>query len=848
MPMLEGRHICRHREPVSGFASKSAEAHYPPDIELEPKHLAIDLTVDIGEKSLEGSVTITFEARRDGPTSVELDAVDFLDLTVTDPDGSKLDWSYHNDKIRLDWDEEFSEGEQRRAEVSYRLEEPVAGVYFSAPDDAYPDAPRWAATDHETERARHWLPCIDLPQVRTTLEFSLRSDADYTILANGALQGEEEHDDGTKTARWKLDFPCPSYLVCFVLGELVEYDDGALGEMPIKYYGVAPNTSDDLQRSFDRTAKIMEWMTGRLDRDFPFPKYFQFAVPGIGGAMENISLVSWEASYLLVEELEAEWKWLIDQVNVHEMAHSWFGDSVVCREFAHAWLKESWATYMETCWLEDSKGEDEQRYDLWRNASAYFEEADESYSRPIVLREYDASFDLYDRHLYPGGACRLHMLRKMLGDDTFWSGVHLYLDRFEGRTVETDDFRKVMEEVSGRSLVQFFEQWFLKAGYPKLKVSWSWDDDESLGRWTFEQDQVDEKSGEGPLFRGLEIELGWVIEGKMSTRKVVIDERKASFSVKMPEKPKEVRVDPHGKSLFKLEFNPSDELLRRQLTESNDVIGSILAAHELARTGKAKNLQAIIDAWDDEPFWGVRREFADALTASKTEQALVAMLDFARHESDPMVLSHIFGQLAKFKDERSIDVYKSRIEEGVGPLAQRAALLAIGEIGGEDSIGYLDAIARQADNTWVREGALNGLAKTRSADAFEPLERHLVYGGDQHIVRSSAARALGSLIPTLPEHERHPMLERLKALLRDPNGGVKLGAARGLGTAGANEAAEEIEAMARTLTAQERTNVEKIARGLRKSQSPKLKALQDEVDSLRALIRKLEDRVRLIEE
>ena len=42
-----------------------------------------------------------------------------------------------------------------------------------------------------------------------------------------------------------------------------------------------------------------------------------------------------------------------------------------------------------------------------RDATAYFEEADEKYQRPIVTRRFKSSWDLYDRHLYQGGACRL---------------------------------------------------------------------------------------------------------------------------------------------------------------------------------------------------------------------------------------------------------------------------------------------------------------------------------------------------------------------------------------------------------------------------------------------------------
>jgi aminopeptidase N len=846
MPMLEGRHICRHREPVSGFASKGADAHYPPDIELEPRHRDIALKIDVDSRTVEGVVTTTVEARRDGPNTLELHAVDFLDVDVSDPDGNELTWHYDGEKFRVIWQAEFSAGEARRAEIRYRLERPVAGLYFSSPDDDYPDAPRWAGTDHETERARHWLPCIDLPQVRTTLTFALRSDESFTILANGERTGEQRHDDGTKTVNWKLDFPCPSYLVCFVLGELVEYDDGEFAGLPIKYYGVAPNDSSDLARSFGRTAKIMSWMTERLGRDFPFPKYFQFAVPGIGGAMENISLVSWEAAYLLKEELEPEWRWLLDQINVHEMAHSWFGDSVVCRDFAHAWLKESWATYIETCWLEHSQGENEQRYDLWRNASAYFQEADNDYSRPIVVREYDGSFDLYDRHLYPGGACRLHTLRNLLGDETFWAGVRLYLDRFEGRNVETDDFRKVMEEVSGRSLVRFFDQWFLRAGYPALEVEWSWDDELSKGEWTFKQTQVDEK-GEGPLFKELEIEVGWVVDGIMHTQKTVLNRRIEMLAVKMARKPEQVRVDPGAKTLHKLKFNPGDEMLRRQLTGSEDITGAIQAAHELAKTGKARNIDAIAQAWDKADFWGVRREFAAALAAAKTESAMQALVQIASRESDPMVLDFVFSKLGDFQDKRVVEVLRERLDGDVPPLARRAGYIAIASAGRAEQVEYLAGELRADTNMWARDGAAAGLGTTRTVAAAQPLLEMMQYGAAEHHVRAASAKALGSLIPDLPEHQRGERIDRLRIMLRDPHATTRMNAARALGSARATSAIDDLQAYARTLTAQERTDVEKIIKGLRRSESPKMKALEGEVDSLRTVIRKLEERLRQLE-
>src|SRR5690606_17858216 len=115
---------------------------------------------------------------------------------------------------------------RRRLAIRYRCERPASGLFFSSPHSVDPEAAYFAATDHETERARHWLPTIDLPSVRPTLSFHLRAKAELTILANGLLESEQRHDDGTKTAHWRLDQPCPSYLTCFAIGDFVRLDDG----------------------------------------------------------------------------------------------------------------------------------------------------------------------------------------------------------------------------------------------------------------------------------------------------------------------------------------------------------------------------------------------------------------------------------------------------------------------------------------------------------------------------------------------------------------------------------------------------------------------------------------------
>ena len=109
------------------------------------------------------------------------------------------------------------------------------------------------------------------------------------------------------TGAWSSAVPAIS--ICFAAGEFVRADDGVFhdGEkaIPVAYFCSPQHTPDDLMRSFGRTRDMLAWMTAKLRRPFPFPKYYQWAAPGISGAMENISLVSWDERFVLDSVLAA---------------------------------------------------------------------------------------------------------------------------------------------------------------------------------------------------------------------------------------------------------------------------------------------------------------------------------------------------------------------------------------------------------------------------------------------------------------------------------------------------------------------------------------------------------------
>ncbi len=845
MPHDDDRRLCA-RSPGDGFTLPGALKHYPPDLEIEPIHTTIDLAVDVAAMTAVGRVTHDVVARRAGPRSLTLHAIDFEEVVVRDVEGAPLDWSYNGREIRLTWRSAFAAAEGRQVEVAYRVTKPASGLFFSQPSDEYPEAPIYAATDHETERARYWLPCVDLPSVRPRLDFHLTAAEGLTILANGALVAEESNGDGTKTAHWRLDYPCPSYLTCFAIGDFARADDEAFGDVPVAYFTTREHSPTDLLRSFGRTPAMLAWLTTKLGRPFPFPKYYQFALPGFGGAMENISLVSWNDAFVCDEALAREWGYLVDQINVHEMAHSFFGDAVVVRDFAHAWLKESWATYAVQCWLEDTAGDDEALYTYYSNARAYFDEADSRYKRPIVTRTFNTSWDMYDRHLYPGGACRLHTLRHLLGDDVFWPAVKDYVARFEGRVVETEDLRRVMEEHSGRSLVAFFDQWFYSPGYPALKVGFKYDAEKSEGAFEIEQTQEDEEAGV-PLF-SFDLDLAWTVVGRTQIETVHVEDKKHTFLVTMDEDPDQVRIDPGSRVLHKLDFDPGTPRLWAQLRHAPDVPGRIMAGVALAKTRRPANVAAVADAFRREPFWGVRVRLAEALADAGSEAAAQALAQLVTEEQDPQVLPGLLRAAGKYRSRAIAAAVEDRLATGLGYLAQMAAYEALGAQRDMAPFELLaSAAATDGYGGFAQSGALRALAATRRKEALAALVAAAAPGATSNRARPAAVGALGDFGKVLDGRGREVAAETIIDRLRDESPRVRQAAVAALKSLEDARGIPSLLAYREGRPAQEQVAVDRAVAALRAGAKPRAKEREKDLEELHVELRKLKTAVGRLE-
>jgi len=101
------------------------------------------------------------------------------------------------------------------------------------------------------------------------------------------------------------------------------------------------------------------------------------------------------------------------------------------------------------------------------------------------------------------------------------------------------DLRLACEEVTGKDLNWFFNQWFLASGNPELEISNRYDAVSRKATVTVKQIQ---SLSNTPLYR-LPVSIDLYINGKAERKQVVIDKEEQNFSFDMPQEPQLINFD-----------------------------------------------------------------------------------------------------------------------------------------------------------------------------------------------------------------------------------------------------------------------------------------------------------------
>src|SRR5256885_2679666 len=280
---------------------------------------------------------------------------------------------------------------------------------------------------------------------------------------------------------------------------------------------------------------------------YPWPKYDQVCVNDfVAGGMENTSCTTLTDNTLFTDATEniRDSEGLVS----HEMAHQWFGDLVTCKDWSDIWLNEGFATYYESLYEGHKNGRESMLYELYQSARQITNMPNDT--NAIVRRTYDSPREMFGYLAYPKGGWVLHMLRSQLGEDLYRRCIRTYLERHQFDNVVTEDLRAVIEEFSGRSYDQFFDQWVYHAHHPELEVNYGWDEKTKLAKVTVKQTQP---ISEQVLLFHFPLAVRFKSTTGLADRQVNVSEKEEDFYFALSEAPQIVRLDPDFTLLAKID-------------------------------------------------------------------------------------------------------------------------------------------------------------------------------------------------------------------------------------------------------------------------------------------------------
>jgi aminopeptidase N len=483
-----------------------------PDVDV--LHYRVDLTLSVD--AIEATTELTVR-----PVAPMLESLrlDFSGLTI---DGVTVEGKaahYARDGDRLTITTHRGNAEPFRVAIRYHGK-PRDGLLLHA--NKYGDPSAFA--DNWPNRARFWIPSVDHPSDKATVEMLVTAPASYGVIANGALVETTTLADARKQTHWSESTPIPVH--CMVVGatEMAIVPAGAANGIAIAYW-LYPRDREHAAQ-FGRVAEMLAYYSATIGA-YPYEKLALVESSTKFGGMEN-------ASAIFLDEKRIDGKGTLEGLAAHEIAHQWFGDAVTQREWHDVWLSEGFATYFCNLFFEHADGR-AAFLERMRADRATYLAAQQKQPRAINDPSIVELPKLLGPFTYQKAAWVLHMLRGIMGDRAFFAAIRDYYAAYRDRNASTGELRMIFERHAGQPLDWFFEQWIFGRGHPVFATSWTWQN----GKVALD---VEQKQS-GAVFR-----VPTVIEvrGEAGAHRenVVIDERRERFEVESEARPAEVVLDP----------------------------------------------------------------------------------------------------------------------------------------------------------------------------------------------------------------------------------------------------------------------------------------------------------------
>lgn len=590
------------------------ENHYQgsPEMTHNLVHTKLEVSFDFEKSQLNGKAWISLKPHFYSSDSVRLDAkgmaIHQLGLWK-DGKLKELVYNYDGLNITIQLDKSYTNKEQFELFIDYTAKPnelgatgsaaitDAKGLYFINPDGTIPGKPTQIWTQGETEATSVWCPTIDKPNQKTTQEIAMKVPERFVTLSNGKLVSQKKNKDGTRTDTWKMDLPHAPYLFFMGVGEYAVVKDSYKGK-EVSYY-VEKEYAPFARMIFGDTPKMMEFFSQMIGVEYPWVKYAQITGRDyVSGAMENTTAT------LHQESAQQNGRELVDGNHweatiAHELFHHWFGDLVTAESWSNLTVNESFANYSEYLWLEHKYGRDKADEHNYTDLQGYL--LGEAKQKDLVRFYYRDKEDMFDVVSYNKGGRILHMLRNYVGDSAFYKTLNRYISGNMYKSAEAHQVRLALEEVTGRDMNPFFNQWYFGAGHPVLDIHYRFDAEKKSATVFVQQIQQSKK-----LFT-LPIAIDVYENGVAKRRMVTLRNRLDTFQFPYTTRPDFINVDAEKILIAEKNDNKSAAEFKAQFVYAKNYMDRREAVEYFTKNSVSTAAQDVLKLAFKDRFEGIRR-------------------------------------------------------------------------------------------------------------------------------------------------------------------------------------------------------------------------------------------------
>jgi aminopeptidase N len=351
------------------------------------------------------------------------------------------------------------------------------------------------------------MPILDDCRAKCTMTTTIEADVRYTHLISNGNICRHLHPDSKpilkpgKPHRQVItyDNPIPMapylFLVCVgtwdVLVDQIVYPSGRTVQLE---YLAPPGAIDGVRLPMEILKKAILWIGKTQDYEYKGDTYRTICMSKSNfGGMENVGNTTIVTDAAMIGEHTLDQSLLYAHaVIVHEFEHNQCGSETTMESPFDVWLNEAYTVDVERQFMADQFDPGFVRLNqvegIRNPLLGPLAIEDGGYLGRIVREGFNDPDELIDGVTYVKAAEVIRMLRLILGSEVFRAGKSLYFTRYHHSNANSDQFFACFEEVSGRVLHQFKENWLHTIGYPRVTATTRYEPDVQRFHIHFQQD------------------------------------------------------------------------------------------------------------------------------------------------------------------------------------------------------------------------------------------------------------------------------------------------------------------------------------------------------------------------